>query len=164
MDGRRRYIETILERVATGVVSIDLAGRIGTVNSAAMRLLEVDAEVIGRPAVDVFAHQPSAADQQSPRPSCARADPTRLRRRLRLCARGELHVAAAATRLTSAGGDYEGTVLVLDDVTPLIRAQKVAAWREVARRLAHEIKNPLTPIQLSAERIRGASCRPSTKH
>ena len=66
----------------------------------------------------------------------------------------EFHVAAAATRLTDAAGEYEGTVLVLDDVTPLIRAQKVAAWREVARRLAHEIKNPLTPIQLSAERMR----------
>jgi two-component system nitrogen regulation sensor histidine kinase NtrY len=66
----------------------------------------------------------------------------------------ERHIAAAVTRLTSAGGEYEGSVLVLDDVTPLIRAQKVAAWREVARRLAHEIKNPLTPIQLSAERMR----------
>ncbi len=51
-------------------------------------------------------------------------------------------------------GGFDGTVLVVDDVTPLIRAQKVAAWREVARRLAHEIKNPLTPIQLSAERLR----------
>ncbi len=54
----------------------------------------------------------------------------------------------------NADGSYDGTVLVVDDVTPLIRAQKVAAWREVARRLAHEIKNPLTPIQLSAERMR----------
>jgi two-component system nitrogen regulation sensor histidine kinase NtrY len=63
-------------------------------------------------------------------------------------------LAAVATRITSVDGTYEGTVLVLDDVTPLIRAQKVAAWREVARRLAHEIKNPLTPIQLSAERMR----------
>jgi two-component system nitrogen regulation sensor histidine kinase NtrY len=66
----------------------------------------------------------------------------------------ELTVAAAATRLVGTGGSYDGIVLVLDDVTPLIRAQKVAAWREVARRLAHEIKNPLTPIQLSAERMR----------
>ena len=63
-------------------------------------------------------------------------------------------MAAAVTRLVGAEGDYEGSVLVLDDVTPLIRTQKVAAWREVARRLAHEIKNPLTPIQLSAERMR----------
>ena len=66
----------------------------------------------------------------------------------------ELHLAAVATPLVGDSGAPEGAVLVLDDVTPLIRAQKVAAWREVARRLAHEIKNPLTPIQLSAERLR----------
>jgi two-component system nitrogen regulation sensor histidine kinase NtrY len=66
----------------------------------------------------------------------------------------ELHLAAVATALVGDSGAPDGVVLVLDDVTPLIRAQKVAAWREVARRLAHEIKNPLTPIQLSAERLR----------
>src|SRR5439155_21246410 len=66
----------------------------------------------------------------------------------------ELHLAAVATALVGDTGAPEGIVLVLDDVTPLIRAQKVAAWREVARRLAHEIKNPLTPIQLCAERLR----------
>ena len=59
-----------------------------------------------------------------------------------------------ATALVGDSGAPKALVLVLDDVTPLIRAQKVAAWREVARRLAHEIKNPLTPIQLSAERLR----------
>jgi two-component system nitrogen regulation sensor histidine kinase NtrY len=58
------------------------------------------------------------------------------------------------TPLVGESGSREGVVLVLDDVTPLIRTQKIAAWREVARRLAHEIKNPLTPIQLSAERLR----------
>ncbi|MSO49902.1 MAG: hypothetical protein EXQ49_08375, partial [Acidobacteria bacterium] len=66
----------------------------------------------------------------------------------------EIHLAAAATVLSGTAGDPEGAVIVLDDVTPLIRAQRVAAWRDVARRLAHEIKNPLTPIQLSAERLR----------
>jgi nitrogen fixation/metabolism regulation signal transduction histidine kinase len=66
----------------------------------------------------------------------------------------EVHLAAAATVLTGDYGRPEGAVVVLDDVTPLIRAQRVAAWRDVARRLAHEIKNPLTPIQLSAERLR----------
>jgi two-component system nitrogen regulation sensor histidine kinase NtrY len=66
----------------------------------------------------------------------------------------ELHLAVVATALAGDSGKPEGVVLVLDDVTPLIRAQKVAAWREVARRLAHEIKNPLTPIQLCAERLR----------
>lgn len=154
VDGRRRYIETILDRVATGVVSIDPTGRIGTVNPAAMRLLEVNAAIVGAPAVDVFGRgdlQPINAvlDQAARGKSDAFAQEVALVREGR-----ELHVAAAITRLTGATGDYEGTVLVLDDVTPLIRAQKVAAWREVARRLAHEIKNPLTPIQLSAERMR----------
>ena len=65
----------------------------------------------------------------------------------------ELHLAVASTRLVG-DGEPEGAVVVFDDVTPLIRAQKVAAWRDVARRLAHEVKNPLTPIQLSAERMR----------
>jgi two-component system, NtrC family, nitrogen regulation sensor histidine kinase NtrY len=154
VNGRRRYIETILERVATGVVSIDPAGRIGTVNSAAMRLLEVGTNVVGKPAVDVFGRtdlQPinSVLDQ------AARAREDAFAQEVAIVREGrERHVAAAATRLTNAAGDYEGTVIVLDDVTPLIRAQKVAAWREVARRLAHEIKNPLTPIQLSAERMR----------
>ena len=66
----------------------------------------------------------------------------------------ELHLAIMATPLRREDGGSDGVVIVFDDVTPLIRAQKVAAWREVARRLAHEIKNPLTPIQLSAERMR----------
>jgi two-component system, NtrC family, nitrogen regulation sensor histidine kinase NtrY len=154
VETRRRYIETILERVATGVVSIDPAGRIGTMNSAAIRLLDVDAAVVGRPAVDVFARadlQPINAvlDQ------AARAKTDAVAQEVALVREGrELTVAAAATRLVGASGAYDGVVLVLDDVTPLIRAQKVAAWREVARRLAHEIKNPLTPIQLSAERMR----------
>ena len=66
----------------------------------------------------------------------------------------ELHLAAAATPLQGEDGASAGAVLVFDDVTPLIRTQRVAAWRDVARRLAHEIKNPLTPIQLCAERLR----------
>jgi nitrogen fixation/metabolism regulation signal transduction histidine kinase len=66
----------------------------------------------------------------------------------------EVHLAATATVLAADDRNPDGAVLVLDDVTPLIRAQRVAAWRDVARRLAHEIKNPLTPIQLSAERMR----------
>jgi two-component system, NtrC family, nitrogen regulation sensor histidine kinase NtrY len=154
VEGRRRYIETILERVATGVVSIDPMGRIGTMNSAALRLLGVEPGVIGRSAVDVFARAELAVindvlDQ------AARAKKDSVAQEVAIVREGrELTLSAAATRLTSASGDYEGIVLVLDDVTPLIRAQKVAAWREVARRLAHEIKNPLTPIQLSAERMR----------
>jgi two-component system nitrogen regulation sensor histidine kinase NtrY len=154
VDGRRRYIETIVERVATGVVSIDTAGRISTVNPAAMRLLEVDAAIIGRAAVDVF-RRGDLTPINTLLDQAARARTDAFAQEVALVREGrELHVAAAVTRLVGASGEYEGSVLVLDDVTPLIRAQKVAAWREVARRLAHEIKNPLTPIQLSAERMR----------
>jgi two-component system nitrogen regulation sensor histidine kinase NtrY len=66
----------------------------------------------------------------------------------------ELHLTVMTTPLRRDDGGTDGTVIVFDDVSPLIRAQKAAAWREVARRLAHEIKNPLTPIQLCAERLR----------
>jgi two-component system nitrogen regulation sensor histidine kinase NtrY len=153
VEGRRRYIETILERIATGVVSIDASGRVSTLNSAAQRLLGLDLSAVGQPAVDVFGRedlQPfggllRAAATGKTEPSAQEIALTRDER--------ELQLAAVATALHGTEGS-DGMVLVLDDVTPLIRAQKVAAWREVARRLAHEIKNPLTPIQLCAERMR----------
>jgi two-component system nitrogen regulation sensor histidine kinase NtrY len=153
-EGRRRYIEAILERIATGVVSIDRAGRIGTINPSALRLLELTDDIVGSSAVDVFARQDltpinDVLDQ------AARAKVDSFAQEVALVRDGrERTVGAAATRVAGTDGSFDGTVLVVDDVTPLIRAQKVAAWREVARRLAHEIKNPLTPIQLSAERMR----------
>jgi len=153
-EGRRRYIEAILERVATGVVSIDLSGHIVTINPSALRLLELDQSSVGQAAVDVFS-RPDLAVLNDVLDQAARAKMDSFAQEVALVRDGrERHVVAAATRVTGAEGVFDGTVLVVDDVTPLIRAQKVAAWREVARRLAHEIKNPLTPIQLSAERLR----------
>jgi two-component system nitrogen regulation sensor histidine kinase NtrY len=154
VEGRRRYIETILERITTGVVSVDAAGAITTINSAASRLLALDRSIVGQPALPVF----DRADLQPLGALLAgagrgRGEPTA--HEIAIVRDGqELHLAAVATALVGDSGAPDGVVLVLDDVTPLIRAQKVAAWREVARRLAHEIKNPLTPIQLSAERLR----------
>ncbi len=153
VEGRRRYIETILERIATGVVSIDAAGRISTLNSAAMRLLGLGASAVGQSAADVFSReelQPFGALLRAA--GTGKAEPSAQEIALMRDDR-ELQLAAVATALRGTEGS-DGMVLVVDDVTPLIRAQKVAAWREVARRLAHEIKNPLTPIQLCAERIR----------
>jgi two-component system nitrogen regulation sensor histidine kinase NtrY len=154
VDARRRYIETILERVATGVISLDGTGRISTVNGAASRLLGLAASAPGRPVREVF-------NREDLRPLLPLVEPTeRLApgaavREITLVRDGrEVHLAVAATVLSRDAGRSEGAVLVLDDVTPLIRAQRVAAWRDVARRLAHEIRNPLTPIQLSAERLR----------
>jgi two-component system, NtrC family, nitrogen regulation sensor histidine kinase NtrY len=153
VEARRRYIETVLERITTGVVSLDAAGRVTTINSAAARLLGLQEATAGQPIADLFGRMElspllaliegaRAGSQDPPAQEIALARDGR-----------ELHLAAAATRLHGAAGATEGTVLVFDDITPLIRAQKVAAWREVARRLAHEIKNPLTPIQLCAERL-----------
>jgi two-component system nitrogen regulation sensor histidine kinase NtrY len=153
-ESRRRYIEAVVERIATGVISIDKAGRIGTINSAAIRLLELEPAATGGMAVDVFS-RPDLAPVNQLLDQSARARTDSLAQEIALVRDGrERHLAAVATRVLGADGGYDGTVLVVDDVTPLIRAQKVAAWREVARRLAHEIKNPLTPIQLSAERMR----------
>ena len=154
VDQRRRYIETILERIATGVVSIDAEGRVSTINRAAAGLLSLDGSIVGQPAASVFERadlQPLATVLTKAR---ARTG-DRTAEEVALGPEGrEVHLAMAATTLPTDDGGVDGTVLVLDDVTPLIRAQRVATWRDVARRLAHEIKNPLTPIQLCAERIR----------
>ena len=154
LEERRRYIETVLERVATGVVSLGPDGRIETINSAALRLLAMDHAAIGTPAVALFAREDlrpldALLRHVKSGPTPAGAQEFALARDGR-----ELHLAAAATPLQREDGTFEGAVLVFDDVTPLIRTQRVAAWRDVARRLAHEIKNPLTPIQLCAERLR----------
>ena len=153
LDERRRYIETVLERIATGVVSIGADGRIETINGAAVRLLDVDRAVVGTRAEDVFQREDLKPLGTLLRTS--RGAMTAGAQEFALARDGrELHLAAAATALQREDGSFEGAVLVFDDVTPLIRTQRVAAWRDVARRLAHEIKNPLTPIQLCAERMR----------
>jgi two-component system, NtrC family, nitrogen regulation sensor histidine kinase NtrY len=151
---RRQYIETVLERIATGVVSLGPEGHIETINTAALRLLEVDRSVVGASADEVCQREDLRPLQALLRQgrnggSAPAAQEVAILREGR-----ELHLAAAATQLLREDGSLGGAVLVVDDVTPLIRTQRVAAWRDVARRLAHEIKNPLTPIQLCAERMR----------
>ena len=155
LEDRRRYIETVLEAIATGVVSFDALGRLTTINRAAARMFGV-AEVasVGRLVEEVFAGPEARAVvtlvQRTRRP---RGGTVSAEMRLR---RGTANVAllASATALRGPDGDYAGAVVVLDDLTDLLKAQRLAAWREVAQRIAHEIKNPLTPIQLSAQRLR----------
>jgi two-component system, NtrC family, nitrogen regulation sensor histidine kinase NtrY len=165
LDDRRRYMETILQRIATGVISVDAGGRVTTINAAGARLLGLDASAAGRPVTEVLGTpelEPLA--RMLARIGTARGDVHPQEIALLRDDR-EVHLAAAATPLVDETGTPGGAVLVFDDVTPLIRSQKVAAWREVARRLAHEIKNPLTPIQLSAERMRKhfAGAAPATR-
>jgi two-component system nitrogen regulation sensor histidine kinase NtrY len=154
VEGRRRYVETVLDRLATGVVSIDGTGSIRTWNAAASRLLGMDARVAGLPASAVFGTQELkplaiAIDEASRNGEDMRPQEVSVTLEGR-----EVHLAVMTTPLRRDDGTSDGMVVVFDDVSPLIRAQKAAAWREVARRLAHEIKNPLTPIQLCAERLR----------
>jgi two-component system nitrogen regulation sensor histidine kinase NtrY len=154
VEGRRRYVETVLDRLATGVVSIDAAGSIRTWNAAASRLLGMDARVAGLPASAVFGTRElkplaMAIDEAGRNREDMRPQDVSVTLEGR-----EVHLAVMTTPLRRDDGTAEGLVVVFDDVSPLVRAQKAAAWREVARRLAHEIKNPLTPIQLCAERLR----------
>ena len=153
VESRRRYVETILDRLATGVVSVDTGGSIRTWNSAASRLLGIEQRVTGQPVSTVLGSSDLrplaiAIDQAGRHREDLRPQEVSITREGR-----EVHLAVMTTPLTK-DDTTDGVVVVFDDVTPLVRAQKVAAWREVARRLAHEIKNPLTPIQLSAERLR----------
>lgn len=154
VDARRRYIETILERVATGVISLDADGRVSTVNGAAERVLGLGPGAVGRPAIDVFDRSDLGALRPFIETSLRKGAGATVEEITLVREEREVHLAVAVTALVGDAGRAEGAVIVLDDVTPLIRAQRVAAWRDVARRLAHEIKNPLTPIQLSAERLR----------
>ena len=154
VEERRRYIETVLQRIATGVISVDASGLVTTVNASAARLLGLGPGAAGRP-VQVVLGRPDLAALLALLQNVARARTDLPAQEIALVRdEREIHLAAVASALHGESGAPEGAVLVFDDVTPLIRSQKVAAWREVARRLAHEIKNPLTPIQLSAERLR----------
>ncbi len=153
VEGRRQYVETVLDRIATGVISIDNEGRIRTWNSAATRLLGIDSRVDGLRAAAVFGSPELEPLARLITGRSARRDDS-MPQEVAISRDGrELHLLVMVTPLRRAEGRADGVVIVFDDVSPLIRAQKVAAWREVARRLAHEIKNPLTPIQLSAERL-----------
>ena len=155
LEDRRRYIETVLEAITTGVVSLDSLGRITTLNRAAARMFGIaEAAAIGRLLEEVFtgpeAREVIALVQRTRRPKTGSVAIQLHMRRGGV----NLSLLASATALRGPEGTYDGAVVVFDDLTELLKAQRLAAWREVAQRIAHEIKNPLTPIQLSAQRLR----------
>src|SRR3970282_1751653 len=139
---------------ATGVASLDPAGRLTTMNGAAARMLGVPAETaVGQPFRQFFAG-PRFAEVGALIQRMDRVRRGTLEREMRLRRDGHaVTLLGSATALRGPGGHHAGMVLVFDDLTELLKAQRVAAWREVAQRIAHEIKNPLTPIQLSAQRL-----------
>jgi two-component system nitrogen regulation sensor histidine kinase NtrY len=161
LDERRRFMETVLETVGTGVLVVDAEGTITALNAAACRLLEVDAAVVWRRLEEALTG-PGRDEIVSLVGRLLSGRAARQEREVSVSGRSrERHLAVTVVPLPGPAGSVPGGLVVLDDLTPLMRAQKVAAWGEVARKLAHEIKNPLTPIQLSAQRIRKAYVKSS---
>ncbi len=157
LEGRRRYIETVLESIPTGVISIDGTRRVTLANAAFSRMFYLERSEYLSPAalVNLPLREVVPADVLADlEPLLRRADRMGITAASMEVAlpHGQLNVAVTVSALSHAAEGL-GYVLVFEDLSDLLRAQKQAAWREVARRVAHEIKNPLTPIALSAERI-----------
>jgi len=155
LDRRRAYIETVVETIAAGLLSIDRNGIVTTFNPSGERILGLSAdrirdrqanEVFKEFGLDVFqaVYDRMQADDRDDWSLEGQVDVQGKPVKIRL----------SGSRMRDEANKDLGYVLIFDDLTELIKAQKVAAWQEVARRVAHEIKNPLTPIQLSAQRLR----------
>jgi len=156
VEAERRNLEVILARLSTGVVALDSDLRIRSANQASGAILNVDLENrVGELLVDVAENEPLLEQFVDVAQVHLAAGETEWREQIVL--RGEVGRRVLTCACTTLPGDEDrpaGYVVVFDDITALLQAQRDAAWGEVARRLAHEIKNPLTPIQLSAERMR----------
>ncbi len=148
---RRRFMEAVLAGVTAGVIGLDSDGRIELVSRAALALLgKVEEDLIGRQLTDAvpeFAMAYRDQSDQSQKPGRA-PDPVTIE------VGGDERTFAVRITHEKAGSDDVGMVVTFDDITELVTAQRTGAWADVARRIAHEIKNPLTPIQLSAERLK----------
>jgi len=160
-ERRRVYIETILANLAVGVIGIDRQQQVNSINAAAARSFSIDNinAAIGRPLMAVLRND----DYQQIQPLLeileesseeGRPAPTIKERQIEVINQGrQLKILCTAGRIKDDVGQLIGYVLLFDDITELSRAQHMSAWREVAQRIAHEIKNPLTPIRLSAQRL-----------
>jgi two-component system nitrogen regulation sensor histidine kinase NtrY len=149
IDRRRRFMEAVLSGVSAGVIGIDAHGLITIVNPSAEALFEATRnELIGQPVAAIF---PEIA------PLIEEAKSGRLRlvqQQISISRKGRDRMLNIRVTSEQARAEDKGFIVTLDDITDLVTAQRSSAWADVARRIAHEIKNPLTPIQLSAERIR----------
>jgi two-component system nitrogen regulation sensor histidine kinase NtrY len=149
IDSRRRFIEAVLSSASAGIIGVDASGSVGILNRSAEKLIgHAESETLDRPLADVL---PELDDMMKN----AREGTQRLVQGqitiLRDGAERNLSVRVSAEQTNQKRDSY---IITLDDITELVSAQRTSAWGDVARRIAHEIKNPLTPIQLSAERIR----------
>lgn len=149
IDSRRRFIEAVLSSASAGIIGVDGAGKIAVLNRSAEKLIgHSESEVLGKPLAEIV---PELNELMT----SARSSAQRL-------LQGQIEISRdsvernLSVRVSSeqTGQSNESYIITLDDITELVTAQRTSAWADVARRIAHEIKNPLTPIQLSAERIR----------
>lgn len=155
VENQRAYLETILANLTAGVISFDAHFKIRTANQAAYRIFRIQVnQCIGHTLLELAQNSTELSEPlKSIQRFLEQADDIWEQRIAFLGPNGRQELLCRGTPLFSQEGRRVGAVVVFDDVTDLIQAQKNAAWGEVARRLAHEIKNPLTPIQLSAERL-----------
>ena len=155
VDRQRAYLETVLGNLSTGVVSFDAHLRLQTANHAANTILHADIGALpNTPLPELAQHYPHLRElMEFVGERLLREKPWQKEIHFN-GPQGGQELFCRGTPLSDAEGSSQGTVVVFDDVTALIQAQRRAAWGEVAQRLAHEIKNPLTPIQLSAERLK----------
>ena len=149
IDQRRRFTEAVLSGASAGVIGVDAEGRISILNRSAVQLIGWgEGDAIGHPLVEIVPELKAIF-------SAAQASPQRLVQGQVTLSRGGRERNLTVRVTTEQSGDPEhGYVVTLDDITELVAAQRSSAWADIARRIAHEIKNPLTPIQLSAERLR----------
>lgn len=155
LEQRKKYMEIVLKNVAAGVISIDEKENVTTINTSAEQMLEVKAEtILGKRFSEVLPKE--YGDKLSFLLDELRSSQKdSIERQVVVNIEGKsFTLLINLTTLKDEEGRPLGMVVVFDDLTQLIKAQRMAAWREVARRIAHEIKNPLTPIQLSAQRLR----------
>src|SRR5438874_110682 len=149
IDSRRRFIEAVLSSASAGIIGVDASGSVGILNRSAEKLIgHAESETLDHPLSDVL---PELDDMMK----TAREGTQRLvQGQITITRDGQernLSVRVSAEQTSQSRDSY---IITLDDITELVSAQRTSAWGDVARRIAHEIKNPLTPIQLSAERIR----------
>ena len=148
---RRRFMEAVLSGVSAGVIGLDSSGRVELVSRAAQGLLGVGEEqFVGRHLRSAVPEFAIVLDAEMAQPAKA----ARNAHEVALTVGGDERTFAVRITREKAGGGDVGTVVTFDDITELVSAQRTSAWADVARRIAHEIKNPLTPIQLSAERLK----------
>ena len=162
---RRRYIETVLENITTGVVSITPTGYITTFNRAASRILQIPQSEVLDQHYRIFLKKPDMRRAMTIFRTINEQGKESYEEQFQLKVNGKaLSLLVNVTTMYDEQNKHIGTLIVFDDLTQLLNAQRIAAWREVARRLAHEIKNPLTPLQLSAQRLRRQAEKKSPRY